>query len=146
MRDETKAAIVIVCLLALALLLTTIDIPNVWRTLSRRAPAQAELPPRGDLLPPNDIDEFVDRYGPPTFEEQSSQDRLHPPMFTKWLDYEPEHLRVAFVAATGEQTSVTRWILVSFVDSTRTQPISPNDAGLRLRPRLVQVTNDRRPH
>ncbi len=89
-----------------------------------------------DPFPPGRFDDFIARYGPPTFEEQTDKGVLHPPLFTKWLDYEPEHLRVAFVAAQSPGEANSRsWVLIAFLDSSKPEPISAREAAQRLRTR-----------
>jgi hypothetical protein len=132
MRDESKAAVVVLLsLIVLALLAYFHPDTHIfeWRGLPPRP--SPELP--DESLPPGRFDEFIARYGPPTLEEQSERGVLHPPLFTKWLDYEPEHLRVAFVAAEAPgETHVRSWVLIAFLDSTRPEPISALEAGRRL--------------
>lgn len=142
MRDESKAAVVGTLLLVLLALVVFIhpDRPLFrWRPTP---PPSAEAP--DDPFPPGRFDDFIARYGPPTFEEQTDKGVLHPPLFTKWLDYEPEHLRVAFVAADvpGEvpgsapgDAHSRSWVLIAFLDSSKPEPISAREAAQRLRTR-----------
>ena len=133
MRDEIKAALVC-CILLLALgLVLFFYHPANWNWNPVSPPPPAPHKERAPILPPAQFDQFLSVYGPPTAEEQSPHGSLSPPLFTKWLDYEPEHLRVAFVAAESpESDSGRKWIIISFVDATRTVPISAEEAGRRL--------------
>jgi hypothetical protein len=137
---DRKSAIISVLVLILPLCLVGLFHPGYWIFRWDPLPPEAvdahpHPPPHpvDTSLPPPHFDDFVARYGPPDSEEQSAKGVLNPPLFTKWLDYEPEHLRVAFVAAeTPDQIPTRRWVLISFVDSRRTEPISPEEAGRRL--------------
>jgi hypothetical protein len=130
LRDEIKAAVVCLFLISIVILAFAFPQSVAWNLRPIPIPKNG-LP--DDLLPPAQFDQFVDRYGPPTSEEQSPRGLLSPPLFTKWLDYEPEHLRVAFIAAESTETqSGKRWVLISFVDALRTQPLSPEEAARRL--------------
>jgi hypothetical protein len=130
MRDESKSAIVGVSVLILPILLLAIINPSGWR-FKVQTPVPAPVRhPVDNSAPPGRLDEFVARYGPPTLEEQNGQGELKPPMYTRWLDYEPEHLRVAFVAAESSEGS--HWVRIAFVDSTGPVPISEDEAGRRL--------------
>lgn len=136
MRDETKSAVFCLVLVLLPVVLFVVYHPGIWSWLSPSLPPSPSVRLFDETLPPAQFDEFVARYGPPSFEEQSAQGVLHPPLFTKWLDYEPEHLRVAFVAAeTPGEVPGKCWILISFVDAKRTQPISAAEAAKRLQAR-----------
>jgi hypothetical protein len=131
MREEIKAALLISTLLGVlaTVLILYHPIEWAWQPVTLKPPAQ----PLDRSLPPARFDQFLAAYGPPTSEEQSPHGLLQPPLFTKWLDYEPEHLRVAFVAAeSGEAVSGKNWVLISFVDAVRTQPISAQEAAKRL--------------
>jgi hypothetical protein len=131
MRDEIKAAAVGSVILAAVVSLIAMHRPVDWEWGPVPIPPPAKL--IEEPLPPARFEQFLARYGPPSFEEQSPHGMLQPPLFTKWLDYEPEHLRVAFVAAEpGESGAVRRWVLISFIDATRTQPISAEEAARRL--------------
>jgi hypothetical protein len=89
--------------------------------------------PLDTTLPPAQLDQFLARYGPPNSEELSPQGNLQPALFTKWLDYEPEHVRVAFVAAESTTAAAGKeWILIAFLDTRRTQPLSAEEAAKRL--------------
>jgi hypothetical protein len=131
MRDEIKAALLISTLLGILATVFAFHYPVdwAWQPVPLKPPAQ----PLDQTLPPARFDQFLAAYGPPTSEEQSPHGLLQPPLFTKWLDYEPEHIRVAFVAAESEETPSGRnWVLISFVDAARTQPISAREAAKRL--------------
>jgi hypothetical protein len=129
MRDEIKAAIVCSVLISAFVAVIASYHPVSWQL----KPIPIDRGNPIELLPPAQFDQFLATYGPPTFEEQSSQGVLHPPLFTKWLDYEPEHLRVAFVAAEAPETaSGRRWVLISFVDARKVAPVSPEEAARRL--------------
>jgi hypothetical protein len=131
LRDEIKAAVVCIFLLSLVIVVFAVHNSVAWKM--RPIPLASPVSPPDDYLPPAQFDQFVDRYGPPTFEEQSPRGLLSPPVFTKWLDYEPEHLRVAFIAAESTETaSGKRWVLISFIDAQRTQPVSAAEAARRL--------------
>ena len=134
MRDESKAAVVGTLLLVLLALVVFIhpDRPLfTWRPASAPPPETPE-----DPFPPGHFDDFIARYGPPTLEEQTDKGVLQPPIFTKWLDYEPEHLRVAFVAAQSPDEANSRsWVLIAFLDSSKPEPISAREAAQRLRAR-----------
>ena len=131
MRDETKAAVFCIFLLSIVILVFTVPNSVAWKM--GPVPLAPPIGPPDDYLPPAQFDQFIDRYGPPTFEEQSPLGLLSPPLFTKWLDYEPEHLRVAFVAAESTETaSGKRWVLISFIDAQRIQPVSAMEAARRL--------------
>jgi hypothetical protein len=134
MRDETKAAVICSVVLSVLILVLFLSHPVDWNWRDLTLPP----PPRQieQLLPPAQFDEFLAAYGPPTSEEQSPGGILIPPLFTKWLDYEPEHLRVAFVAAeSAGDPSDRSWILISFVDARKTIPISAEEAARRLKSR-----------
>ena len=134
MRDEFKAAIVCSFLLSLSIIVFSVrhDVEWAWKPVPLTSPLRRSEEP----LPPARFDQFITSYGPPSFEEQSPNGTLRPPLFTKWLDYEPEHLRVAFVAAESAETGTGKsWVLISFVDTLRTKPISPEEAALRLKSR-----------
>ena len=133
MRDEIKAAL-IVCTLLLALALTLFfKHPVDLQTKAPPEPIRRSAPPP---LPPAQFEQFLDAYGPPTQEEQSPSGSSRPPLFTKWLDYEPEHLRIAFIAAESPETSSgKKWVLMSFIDTVKTEPISQEEAARRLRAR-----------
>jgi hypothetical protein len=134
MRDETKAALVCSILLGAVALAFAFHHPVDWTWGSGSSSPRAG--PLEDSLPPALFDQFLAVYGPPTSEEQSPLGVLHPPLFTKWLDYEPEHLRVVFVAAEStEVDSGKRWVLISFIDATYTEPVSAKEAARRLRSR-----------
>jgi len=131
MRDELKASIVCSALISASIAVFAFHHPVDW-TLG---PVPLASPARGlqEPLPPARFDQFITSYGPPTFEEQSTNGTLKPPLFTKWLDYEPEHLRVAFVAAESPETGAGKsWVLISFVDSRLTKPVSAEEAAKRL--------------
>ena len=140
MRDEIKAALVCCILVSILILLLVFRYPVNWKLNSMPlAPATRHLE-REPLLPPAQFDQFVKVYGPPTAEEQSPHGSLSPPLFTKWLDYEPEHLRIAFVAVeTRESAAGKNWIAISFIDATKTVPLSAEEAGRRLMSRHKQV-------
>jgi hypothetical protein len=132
MRDETKAALISSALLAVLATVLVLHYPIEWARQS--APLQPPAQPLDpSSLPPARFDQFIAAYGQPTSEEQSPHGLLQPPLFTKWLDYEPEHIRVAFVAAESDEGASGRnWVLISFVDAVRTQPISAHEAAKRL--------------
>jgi hypothetical protein len=131
MRDEVKAGIFCLSLVLLCGGLFSVYHPITW-TVGQRV-ALPPLPVFNDAPPPAQFEQFIARYGPPTFEEQSPRGILYPPLFTKWLDYEPENVRVAFVAAALSQPpSRPTWLVISFIDTAGTQPISPEEAGRRL--------------
>lgn len=133
MRDEIKSAIFCLILVLLPVFLFALFHPEMWKSTAHAVPLPSAAHRFSDALPPSQFDEFVARYGPATFEEHSAHGTFRPPLFTKWLDYEPEHLRVAFVAAeSSTETSGRDWILISFVDAERTVPISPTEAAKRL--------------
>src|SRR5271167_1598059 len=138
MRDEIKAALITSALLGALATVLVLHHPVDWAW--QPVPLQPPAQPLDQSLPPGRFDQFLAAYGPPTSEEQSPHGLLQPPLFTKWLDYEPEHLRVAFVAAESEETASGRsWVLISFVDAVHTRPISAREAGLRLKSRRRQV-------
>jgi hypothetical protein len=134
MRDELKAAIVCSFLISLSIIVFSVQHKVDWTWAP--VPLASSIRRPDEPLPPARFDQFITSYGPPSFEEQSPNGTLNPPLFTKWLDYEPEHLRVAFVAAESTETSTGKsWVLISFVDTLRTQPISAEEAALRLKSR-----------
>jgi hypothetical protein len=137
MRDEIKSATFCLALVLLPVFLFVVYHPEIWTSAKQAIPLPPPLRLVSDPLPPAQFDDFVARYGPPTFEEQSAQGVLQPPLFTKWLDYEPENLRVAFVAAEDPSGGTDglpgrRWILISFVDAKKTRPVSAEEAARRL--------------
>jgi hypothetical protein len=134
MRDELKAAIVCSSLISASIIVFSVqhEVDWAWKPV----PLAGSLHRLEEPLPPARFDQFITSYGPPSFEEQSPNGTLEPPLFTKWLDYEPEHLRVAFVAAESPETGAGKsWVLISFVDTLRTQPISAEQAAIRLKAR-----------
>jgi hypothetical protein len=131
MRDEIKAALISSGFVAVLATVLVFHHPVDWTWQS--APLQPPAKPHDQSLPPARFDQFIAAYGQPTSEEQSPHGLLQPPLFTKWLDYEPEHIRVAFVAAESDEVASGRnWVLISFVDAARTQPISAQEAAKRL--------------
>ena len=139
MRDDVKAAIFISALTLPCLIAFVLYHPTTW-TVATPPPLQAAS---NDAPPPPQFDQFIARYGPPTFEEPSPRGNLQRPLFTKWLDYEPENIRIAFVSASDAQPpEKPTWVAISFVDAAGTQPISAEEAGRRLKSRQdsVQVT------
>ena len=134
MRDEIKAALVGSVFLAILAFVLVFYRPVDWTW--QTAPLQPPPPALDQSLPPAQFDQFLATYGPPTSEEQSPHGLLQPPLFTRWLDYEPEHLRVAFVSAQSTETASGKsWIVISFVDAARVQPISAQEAARRLKSR-----------
>jgi hypothetical protein len=134
MREEIKATLLISTLLSAlaAVLVLHHPVDWAWQPVPLKPPAQ----PLDLYLPPARFDQFLAAYGPPTSEEESPHGLLRPPLFTKWLDYEPEHLRVAFIAAESDETATGKsWVLISFVDALHTQPVSAHEAARRLRSR-----------
>src|SRR5277367_5622370 len=133
MRDEYKMGILLLLLVLVIGVLFALFDPGIWIVNWRPVPAAAPHRLPDNSPPPARFDEFIARYGPPTSEEQTLKGMLQPPLFTKWLDYEPEHLRVAFVAAeTSGGEHGRSWILIAFLDSDKPEPLSAQEAGQRL--------------
>ena len=133
MRDEYKVGILLLLLVLVIGVFLAIYDPAIWIFSWHPVPVAAPHRLPDESLPPARFDEFIARYGPPTSEEQTVKGMLKPPLFTKWLDYEPEHLRVAFVAAeTSGDKHGRSWILIAFLDSIEPEPVSAQEAGQRL--------------
>jgi hypothetical protein len=136
-RDQTKSALLWLAVVLLATILFGVYQAEGWNS---KAPRVLLSPPPhnlNDSLPPAQFDAFVARYGPATFEEQYIQGTLRRPLFTKWLDYEPENLRIVFLAAENPGAMAggpvdRSWILVSYIDSKQVRPVSASEAAHRL--------------
>ncbi len=134
MRDEKKAGLVFAAVLTAFVVVTRSCNQAAWHSgtkITAEASPQKTLPTYS--LPPPIFADFVAVYGVPVSEKEGAQGKLHPPLAIKWLDYEPEHVRIAFVDSdAGEIPPRHEWIAISYIDSIENRPISAYDAGQRL--------------
>jgi hypothetical protein len=136
-RDETKSALFWLVVVMLPTILFGVYHAESWNSKTPRVSLYPPPHPINDSLPPAQFDAFVARYGPATFEEQYVQGTLRRPLFTKWLDYEPENLRIVFVASENPGAMAggpidRSWMLVSYIDSKQVRPVSAFEAAHRL--------------
>jgi hypothetical protein len=80
------------------------------------------------------VDAFLVKYGKPDSEDTTAYDTPRPPMVTRFLIYEPEHVRVVCIpdAKVGEPPPYSRWILVGFQDPGDNHVLTVDEVEQRL--------------
>jgi hypothetical protein len=86
--------------------------------------------------PRDDVDVFIAKYGPPDREETTEHDSPRPPIVSRFLIYEAERVRAAYVpdGKAGDPPPY-KWKLVGFQDSQDNSVLKPAEAVERLKNR-----------
>lgn len=70
--------------------------------------------------PRDDVELFISKYGPPDTDDSTEYDKPRPPFVTRWLIYEPEHVKALYIpdgVKLGDPPPYKRWKLIGFTDS-----------------------------
>ena len=103
------------------------------------SPTSAQASTSNESVVPNDkVDEFISEYGKPDKEDTTAYDNPRPPMVSRFLIYEPEHVRVLCLADAkiGAPPPYSKWMLVGFEDTQDDHVIHLPEVQERLKGRL----------
>ncbi len=105
-------------------------------TATRREPApDAAAPaPAPPARPPEDVRQFLARYGPPPEDRTTERDVPRPRFVSRILTYRAERVRATYLtdAPFGTPPAYRRWKLAGYTDPVLNQPIDPEEADRRL--------------
>ncbi len=103
----------------------------LFRSVSNSPPAA----PR----PTDDAELFISQHGPPDKQDSTDYDVPRPPIPSRFLVYEAEHVRVLYIpdAKVGEPPPY-KWKLVGFQDDRDNRVLQPAEAVERLKGRRRQ--------
>lgn len=101
--------------------------------------AQPESSRSVSLQPSDDAEFFISKYGPPDKQDSTDNDVPRPEIPTRFLVYEPEHVRVVYIpdAKIGDAPPY-RWKLVGFQDDRDNSVLTVEEARARLKDRQRQ--------
>ena len=87
--------------------------------------------------PTDDIGVLIAKYGAPDKGDSTAADNPRPPIVTRFLIYEAEHVRAVYVpdAKVGDPPPYARWKLVGFQDSRDNHVLDPSEIVERLKGR-----------
>jgi hypothetical protein len=103
-------------------------------------PSSAQALDTNDHAVPKDkLEEFISKYGKPDKEDTTAYDNPRPPMVSRFLIYEPEHVRVLCLADTkiGAPPPYSKWMLIGFEDTQDDHVIHLSEVQERLKGRLM---------
>jgi hypothetical protein len=86
----------------------------------------------------DDYSALIRRFGPPDSDDSTQYDKPRPPMVTRWIEYEPEHVRIVFVpiARVGEPPPYVGWKVFAFIDTKAERTLTRDEAERRLQGRI----------
>jgi hypothetical protein len=81
---------------------------------------------------------FTRQFGPPDSDDSTQYDKPRPPLVTRWIEYEPEHVRIVFVpiSRVGEPPPYVGWKVFGFVDTRAESTLTRDEAERRLQGRI----------
>jgi hypothetical protein len=87
-----------------------------------------------------DVQVFIATYGTPDKEDTTAYDNPRPPMVSRILEYEPEHVRVLCIpdAKVDDSPPYKGWLLVGFIDTRDRHVLKRPEVDERLRGRKKQ--------
>lgn len=93
------------------------------------------------VAPRDDYEVIVQRFGPPDADDSTDHDVPRPPIPSRWITYEQEHVRFVFIpdAKLGDAPPY-RWRLAGTTDPRNREPIAPAVAVKRLAARDTKPT------
>lgn len=85
-----------------------------------------------------DYGAFTHQFGPPDSDDSTQYDKPRPPLVTRWIEYEPEHVRIVFVpiAKVGEPPPYVGWKVFAFIDTKAERTLTRDEAERRLQGRI----------
>jgi hypothetical protein len=98
------------------------------------APAPAVPAPAPPARPPEDLKQFLARYGPPPEDRTTEKDVPRPRFVSRILTYRAERVRATYLtdAPFGTPPAYRRWKLAGYTDPVLNEPIDPEEADRRL--------------
>ncbi len=108
--------------------------------IGSRSPTASDAPTRATTQPNDDLELFISKYGPPDSQDSTEHDRPRPPIVTRFLIYDAEHVRAVYVpdAKVGTRPPYRRWKLMGFQDSRDNSVLRASEVDERLNNRKTQ--------
>jgi len=90
-----------------------------------------------DSSPLDEVDLFINKYGPPDRQDSTANDIPRPPIVTRVLIYDAEHVRATYApdGNFGGGPPYKGWKLIGFQDTRDDHVLKPSEVDQRLKNR-----------
>lgn len=117
----------------------------------RREPEERGLPssvlslPKGAALTEDHYARIIEEYGTPEVDWSTAYDRPRPMLVTRWVEYKPENLQVAFIANAKafDPPPYAGWGVIGYINTRNKKAMSSYDAADVLRPRWKKIQSSK---